>query len=101
MMVRESVIEKHLRVAVEKRGGLCWKFKSSVSGVPDRIVLLPEGVIAFCEVKRQGGIPRPQQVKRILQIQRLGTKAGWVDSKETIEEFLNEISSKNLSAKSN
>ncbi len=100
-MVRESTVEKHLRVAVQKRGGLCWKFKSSVSGVPDRIVLLPEGIIAFLEVKRPGGIPRPQQVKRILQIERLGTKAGWVDSKETIEEFLNEISGKAISAKSN
>ena len=99
--MRESTVEKHLRVAVQKRGGLCWKFRSSVSGVPDRVILMPEGGIAFCEVKRPGGIPRPQQVKRILQIQRLGTKAGWVDSKETIEEFLNEISSKAISAKSN
>lgn len=92
-MVRESTIEAYLRKAVEGRGGVCWKFKSSVSGVPDRVVMLPEGVIAFLEVKRPGGIPRAQQVKRILQIERLGTKAGWVDSKESIEEFLNEISS--------
>ena len=97
-MVRESTIEKHLRKAVEKRGGLLEVFKFC-SGVPDRVILLPEGIVAFLEVKRQGGIPRAQQVKRIVQIQRLGTKAGWVDSKESIEEFLNEISSENISEK--
>ena len=61
-MVRESVIETYLRKSVEKRGGLCWKFKSSVSGVPDRVILLPESIIAFLEVKRQGGIPRKRSI---------------------------------------
>ena len=90
-MLRETEVEKYLKKEVESRGGVCWKFTSATSGVPDRVVLLPAGVIAFCEVKRLGALPRPQQVKRLLQIQRLGTTATWVDSKESVKEFLNEI----------
>ena len=62
-MVRESTIEAYLRKAVEGRGGVCWKFKSSVSGVPDRVVMLPEGVIAFLEV----------EVMSIVLLSKLGT----------------------------
>lgn len=92
-IVRETEIEKYLKKLVEEKGGVSWKFTSSVSGVPDRVVLLPQGVIAFCEVKRQGKLPRPQQVKKMLQIQRLGTNATWIDSKESAKEFINEICS--------
>jgi hypothetical protein len=92
-MVRETEIEKYLKKLVEEKGGVCWKFTSSVSGVPDRVVLLPAGIVGFCEVKRQRGVPRPQQVKKILQIQRLGTNATWIDSKESARRFINEICS--------
>ena len=46
-MVRESDIEKYLKNLVEEKGGVCWKFTSSTSGVPDRLVLLPAGIVAF------------------------------------------------------
>ena len=52
-MVRESDIEKYLKNLVEAKGGVCWKFTSSTSGVPDRLVLLPAGIVGFCEVKKQ------------------------------------------------
>ena len=55
-MVRESDIEKYLKNLVEEKGGVCWKFTSSVSGVPDRVVLLPAGIVGFCEVKKQRGV---------------------------------------------
>ena len=38
--MRERDVEQKLRREVEKRGGRCFKFLSSVSGVPDRILLL-------------------------------------------------------------
>ena len=55
-MIRETDIEKYLKILVEDMGWVCWKFTSSTSGVPDRLVLLPAGIVAFCEVKRQGGV---------------------------------------------
>ena len=55
-MVRESDIEKYLKNLVEDRGDVCWKFTSSVSVVPDRMVLLPAELVGFCEVKKQRGV---------------------------------------------
>ena len=50
--MRERDIELKLRDAVKAVGGLCWKFTSpGTSGVPDRIVLMPKGRIAFVETK--------------------------------------------------
>ena len=37
--MRERAVEQKLRREVEKRGGRCFKFLSSVSGVPDRVVV--------------------------------------------------------------
>ena len=55
-MVRKTDIEKYLKKLVDNRGRVCWKFTSSTSGVPDRLVLLPAGIVGFCEVKKQRGV---------------------------------------------
>ena len=65
-MVRESDIEKYLKSLVEEKGGVCWKFTSSTSGVPDRVVLLPAGIVGFCEVKKQRGVQRIETSHEIL-----------------------------------
>lgn len=53
--MRENVIERALREAIKKKGGWCLKFVSpGTAGVPDRICLLPGGVIAFVELKAPG-----------------------------------------------
>lgn len=52
----EKDIEKKLRQMVEKHGGLCLKWVCpGWSGVPDRIILLPGGVVIFAETKRPKG----------------------------------------------
>nr|BDD47865.1 nuclease [Burkholderiaceae bacterium] len=91
--IREVEVEKYLKKKVEEMGGMCMKFTSSISGVPDRVILLPGGKVCFIEVKRKGMKPRRQQIKKILQIDRLGTRATWVDSKERVEEVLSEVCS--------
>ena len=56
MRIKESAVERRLVSGVKARGGLCWKFVSpGMSGVPDRIVLLPGARIVFVELKRPGG----------------------------------------------
>ena len=53
--MREKTIEKKLADAVKSRGGLAPKFTSpGFDGMPDRIVLLPGGRMAFVEVKAPG-----------------------------------------------
>ena len=53
--MREKTIEAKLVKAVRIMGGLAPKFVSpGFDGVPDRLVLLPKGKIAFIELKAPG-----------------------------------------------
>ena len=53
--MREKTIESKLVKAVKNMGGLAPKFVSpGFDGVPDRIVFLPHGKIAFVELKAKG-----------------------------------------------
>lgn len=83
--MREKDIEQKLLTAVKAYGGVCWKFTSpGTAGVPDRIVLMPHGKIAFVEVKAPGEKPRPIQRLRIRTLRRLGFKAFVLDSSDQI-----------------
>jgi len=50
--MREKTIEQKLVQAVKAKGGIAPKFVSpGFSGVPDRLILLPDGKCGFVEVK--------------------------------------------------
>ena len=54
----ESTVERHLREEAKKRKGTALKFVSpGMNGVPDRIVLMPDGKMAFVELKAPGKKP--------------------------------------------
>lgn len=92
--MNEKFIEKKLVEAVKKLGGLAPKFVSpGLDGVPDRIVLLPHGVLAFVELKAPGKEMRPLQVRRKRQLEQLGFSVYCVDSLEQIGVILDEIQS--------
>ena len=65
-----------------------------MSGVPDRLILLPKSKIAFAETKAPGEKPRQLQVSRHRLLRRLGFKVYVIDRKEDIEEVLDEIEGK-------
>ena len=91
--MRERDIEKRLVDAVRKRCGLCPKWVSpGLDGVPDRIILLPGGHIAFAELKAPGRMPRALQLHRKAQLEQLGFRVYVIDSKEQIGGVLDEIS---------
>ena len=93
--MREKEIEKKLREAVKKRGGIAPKWVSpGMAGVPDRLILLPKSKIAFAETKAPGEKPRQLQVSRHRLLRRLGFKVYVIDRKEAIEEVLDEIEGK-------
>lgn len=88
----EKYIEQKLVKAVKERGGIAPKFVSpGLDGVPDRIVLLPMGRMAFVELKAPGKKMRPLQVKRKTQLEALGFLVYCVDGIEQIEEVLKEM----------
>ena len=90
----ESLIEQHLVKEVNRRNGLCLKFNSqSMTGIPDRIILMKNGTVGFVEVKQKGKKPRPLQELRMKPLRRLGFKVYILDEKEKIGEILDEICS--------
>ena len=90
--MRESNIESKLVKAVKSMGGLAPKFVSpGLDGVPDRLVLLPGGKIAFIELKAPGKKLRPLQVRRKRQLEALGFSVYCVDGPEQIGGILDEI----------
>ena len=92
--MRESLIEQHLVKEDNRRDGLCLKFNSqSMTGIPDRIILMKNGTVGFVEVKQKGKKPRPLQELRMKQLRRLGFKVYTLDEKEKIGEILDEICS--------
>ena len=92
--MREKTIESKLVKAVKNMGGLAPKFVSpGFDGVPDRIVLLPHGKIAFVELKAEGETLRPLQVRRKRQLESLGFSVYCVDTVEQIGGILDEIQS--------
>ena len=88
----EKNIENKLTTAVKKAGGIAPKFVSpSFAGMPDRLVLLPDGVFAFVELKAPGKHTRPLQTVRHRMLQKLGFKVYVIDSVEQIEGVINNI----------
>lgn len=91
-MMREREIEQKLIDAIKAQGGVCWKFVSpGTAGVPDRIILMPMGRIAFVEVKSPGERPRKLQLARHSLLRRLGFKTFVLDNPEQIGGILDEI----------
>ena len=90
--VRERDVERFLVSTVKRMGGICPKWVSpGFDGVPDRILLLPSGRIAFVEVKAPGKCPGPLQVARMRMLQKLGFRVYVLDNVEKIEVILDEI----------
>lgn len=90
--MREKYIEQKLVKAVKAAGGMAPKFISpGLAGMPDRLVLLPGGKMAFVEVKGYGIKPRPLQIKRHETLRRLGFKVYVLDEQREIGVILNEI----------
>lgn len=90
--MREKYIEQKLIKAVKDKGGIAPKFTSpGFDGMPDRIILLPNGRMGFVETKAPGKKPRPLQEARHNLLRRLGFKVYVVDGMEQIGSVLDEI----------
>ena len=91
--MREKSIESKLTAEVRRLGGLAPKFVSpGLDGVPDRLILLPGGKVAFAELKAPGKTHRPLQAVRKRQLEALGFRVFVIDSIEQIGGVLDELS---------
>ena len=90
--MREKQIEKKLAEEVKKHGGIALKFVSpSFDGMPDRLVLIPDGHIAFVELKAPSKKPRPLQLARHRLLRSLGFRVYVIDGAEQIGGMLDEL----------
>jgi len=88
-MESEKHTERYLVKQVRALGGLCIKWVSeSNRGVPDRICLLPNGIIRFVEVKSEGEEPSPLQQHVIKNLRNLGFIVEVLDTKAKVDFFL-------------
>ena len=90
--MREKHIEQKLVRAVKSAGGLAVKFvPPGYDGMPDRLVLMPGGKVAFVEVKAEGCSPRPLQTCRHEMLRRLGFQVYVLDDVEQISQILEDM----------
>jgi len=88
----EREVEKRLVLGVKKRGGLALKFVSpGHAGVPDRLVILPEGKITFVELKTDSGVLTPLQIETHNQLRALGCEVRTLYGKDYVDAFLEGI----------
>ena len=90
--MREKSIEQKLVKAVKVAHGMCPKFVSpGMDGMPDRLLLMPGGQMAFVEVKAPGKKPRPLQLRRHEQLRSLGFPVYVLDDPAAIPDMLSQI----------
>jgi hypothetical protein len=86
--ILEKEIEQHLVKLVKKFSGRCYKWQSTITGVPDRIVFLNQKV-HLVELKTATGVISPRQVVVFDELGEQGFPVHILRSKEDVEDFIN------------
>ena len=90
--MRERDIEAKLRQAIEKDGGLFFKFVSPGNdGVPERLAVLPGGRIYFIELKTDRGRLSPLQVWQQDRLRQLGVNVAVIRGMDEAAAFIEEV----------
>lgn len=89
-MTIENDVELYLISQVKKHSGLCLKFVSpGNAGVPDRIVVWPDGRIVFVELKRdKHHQPRPLQLRWHRLLRRKHAIVYVLHDKNEVDQFI-------------
>jgi hypothetical protein len=88
--VREESVETHLFRAVKAARGLCVKLSPlGVVGIPDRLVLLPGGRVAFVECKKPKGSKTARlQIFWCDKLRAMGFMSVFVFTKEDVDKLM-------------
>lgn len=82
----ERRIEERLVQRAKDHGGMAIKWVApGLSGVPDRICILPGGRIIFVELKAPGKAPTPLQARIHQMLAQLGADVRVIDSMEAVD----------------
>jgi hypothetical protein len=89
----ESKLEEFLLQQVMLQGGRHVKLGNSGQvALPDRMVLMPGGVVGFVELKRLGERPTPAQQQTLQWLDELGFVAGYADNRQELFAFMDRLS---------
>ena len=87
--MRERDIEKYLVSMVRAVGGEVRKLQFiGRRGAPDRMVILPSGVLWFVELKAPGKKAQPHQVREMARLAAMRQNVMLIDSLEGVEALL-------------
>lgn len=90
--MREKEIELKFVKKVKQSGGLALKLICpGFAGMPDRLVLFPDGKVGFVEVKAPGMFPRALQEARHHMLQKMGFLVFVLDGTEQIDGIIEEV----------
>lgn len=92
MIESEKKIERALVNAVKEYGGMCIKLLcNNLSGLPDRLVLMPHHKIVFVELKTTGQKPRRIQTYIHNKLKNLGFRVEIIDKTADITPFIKSV----------
>jgi hypothetical protein len=90
-MVLESSVERWVDATAQEHGGRAFKL-TGYTGIPDRLILLPNSVIAFAETKKPvGGILSTAQKLRHKFLRSLGFKVFVPCTKQEVLDMFGEL----------
>lgn len=78
----ETPVERALVAAVSARGGLAIKLAPTMRGLPDRLILLPNGEMRLVELKAPGEQPRESQRMVHRHLEAMGHPVATIDTTE-------------------
>ena len=87
--MKESAVEAKLVAGVKALGGLAYKFVSPGNvGVPDRILVFPDGTVWFVELKADGGRLSKMQSHQLALLVNGGANATVLTGPPEVNAFL-------------
>lgn len=90
--MKESAIEARLVRMVRDRGGLCYKFVSPGNpGVPDRIIITPDGRSVYVELKTEIGRLANIQKWQLEELRKRGADVRVLRGLEEVKGFVEEV----------
>ena len=90
LSARERQIEKRVGEYVKAKHGQ-WIKLTGTKGIPDRMILLPQGKVGFIEMKRPGNKTSDMQDIWLERLRALGFKATWSDNYEDSVKFVESL----------
>lgn len=85
----EKAIERYLVDMAKQNGLLCLKYSNAnMVGYPDRLLVLPDGQVAWVELKSKGRKPTRIQQLRMAELSAMGHDVKVIDNKVDIDELI-------------